>query len=277
MPELPEVEAVRVLLEPVMKGARFTSVVTLRSGLRRPFPADFEDRLTGQTIHTLGRRGKYLIAELSSGELLVMHLGMTGSFTVEMGGRSRNSAELYALAEEGAARHNHVVFHLSSGAVITFNDPRRFGSMDLVAPADLRGRRGVGGLGPEPLLEEFNAAAFARSLRGKKTSLKAALMDQRVVAGLGNIYVCEALYRARLSPKRRASSISTPSGVPRPTAHRLVAAIKRVLRDAIAHAAVTFRVYDREGKRCRTPHCPGHVRRFTQAGRSTFYCPICQK
>jgi formamidopyrimidine-DNA glycosylase len=262
VPELPEVEAVRRLLQPVMEGARFEGVATNRPDLRRAFPADFSARLEGQTVHALHRRGKYLVAELSSTECLVMHLGMSGSFKVG----------------EPAERHDHVVFTMSSGATIVFNDPRRFGFKDLLSHDALSAPDALGRLGPEPLSTEFDAAVLARACRCKKTSLKAALSDQRVVAGLGNIYVCEALHRAHLSPTRRASTITTRTGAPRPSAIRLVAAIRKVLNEAIAqNGGERFRVYDREGRRCPTRGCSGVVRRITQSGRSTFFCPVCQR
>jgi formamidopyrimidine-DNA glycosylase len=173
---------------------------------------------------------------------------------------------------------------MSSGAVITFNDPRRFGVMDLLSPEALASHPVVSALGPEPLSADFDAAALARACRRRKTSLKAVLLDQRAVAGLGNIYVSEALHRAGLSPQRRASSIATPSGAPRETAARLATAVKQVIAGAIArtieparYRSARFRVYDREGERCRRPRCAGVIRRRTQAGRSTFYCPICQR
>lgn len=268
MPELPEVETVRRELQPVMEGARFVAVVTNRPNLRTAFPPDFAERLEGQTVRALGRRGKYLLAELSSDEILVMHLGMSGSFKLNA------DADL-------AARHDHVMFRMSSGAIVVFNDPRRFGFMELIPRERLRGPRGVGLLGPEPLSDEFDAGSLARACRGKTTSLKAALSDQRVVAGLGNIYVVEALHRAHLSPRRRASTIATPGGRPREAAGRLAAAVKRVLLEAIAameSPAFDYRcrVYDREGRRCPTRGCRGVIRRITQAGRSTFFCPVCQ-
>lgn len=276
MPELPEVESVRLDLLPAMEGARIESVVTNRADLRTAFPPDFADRLEGQTVRALTRRGKYLLAELSSGEILVMHLGMSGSFRVENNGRA--TADPYYYARDASARHDHVVFRMSSGATVVFNDPRRFGFMDIVSREALGARRGVGQLGPEPLSVEFDAEALARACRGKKTSLKAALSDQRVVAGLGNIYVSEALHRAQLSPRRRASTIATTAGAPREAAARLAVAIKKVLQIAIAgRDRDRFRVYDREGARCPTRGCRGVIRRITQAGRSTFYCPVCQR
>jgi formamidopyrimidine-DNA glycosylase len=277
VPELPEVETVRRELAPVMEGARFERVVVRRKGLRRPFPRQFASRLTGQTVQALQRRGKYLLAELSSGETLVMHLGMSGSFRVERG------AGAAAEDDGGAAAHDHVVFLMSSNAVVTFNDPRRFGVMDLLARRALSRDPALAAMGPEPLGAEFDAAALASACAGKRTSLKAALLDQRVVAGLGNIYASEALHLAGLSPRRRASTIATPSGLPKPSAGRLVLTIKQVLNDAIdrkaraRYRASRFRVYDREGERCRTRGCAGTVQRFWQAGRSTFYCSSCQR
>jgi formamidopyrimidine-DNA glycosylase len=265
VPELPEVELVRLELQPVMEGARFASVVVNRPNLRTAFPPDFADRLVGLAVRSLQRRGKYLLAALSSGETLVMHLGMSGSFRVD------RDADL-------ADPHDHVVFQMSSGATIVFNDPRRFGFMDLVTDGALTAPSGVGALGPEPLSDAFDAAALARACCGRKTSLKAALSDQRVVAGLGNIYVVEALHRARLSPRRPASTIATRTGAPRASAVRLAAAIKKVLQHAVARGErQRFRVYDREGERCVTRGCSGLIRRITQANRSTFFCPVCQR
>ena len=245
-------------------------------GLRRPFPHNFAGRLERRTVRALRRRGKYLLAELSSGETLVMHLGMSGSMRVDR--------DVYAKGRgEDADRHDHVVFHMSSGASVTFNDPRRFGAMDLVPSGQLAQHPALGAMGPEPLGPDFDDVALARACAGKRTSLKLALLDQHVVAGLGNIYASEALHRAGLSPRRRASTIATASGLPKPSAHHLAAAIKQVLQDAIArkaklsYRASRFRVYDREGERCRTTRCDGTIRRFSQAGRSTFYCPDCQR
>jgi formamidopyrimidine-DNA glycosylase len=274
VPELPEVEAVRRRLAPVMEGARFERVVLRRQNLRRPFPRNFARRLRSRTVLALRRRAKYLVAELSSGEALLMHLGMSGSFNVDRDDdRSGSPAE--------AKPHDHVVFHMSTGATITFNDPRRFGLMDLVPRGHID--RTLEAMGPEPLEAGFAGARLASACVGKRVSLKVALLDQRVVAGLGNIYVSEALHRAGLSPRRRAGTIATSSGRPRPSAHRLAAAIKQVLQEAIAREATPsyrgsrFRVYDRAGEPCCTSGCRGTVRRITQAGRSTFYCPICQR
>jgi formamidopyrimidine-DNA glycosylase len=293
MPELPEVETVRRGLEPAMEGARFAKVELRRGDLRWPFPKDFVARLESKTVTGLGRRAKYLLADLSSGDVLVMHLGMSGSFHVFEKERQTAPGAYYHERAKHAA-HDHVVFHMSSGAIVTFNDPRRFGSMKIVPRAALDAEPLLRGLGPEPLGNEFDAAMLARACAGKQTSLKAALLDQRLVAGLGNIYVCEALHRARLSPKRKASTIADRKGAPNERAVDLVDAIKVVLNEAIKQGGSSlrdhkltdgelgmfqhnFRVYDREGEKCRTPGCPGTIKRFVQNGRSTFYCPTCQK
>ena len=293
MPELPEVETVRRGLAPVMEGARFLKVEANRPDLRRPFPKDFVKRLTGKTVTGLGRRAKYLLADLSSGDVLMMHLGMSGSFRVAVDGRAKTPGKFHHQRSEARA-HDHVVFHMSSGAQVIFNDPRRFGLMLLVPRAALAEHPLMREVGPEPLGNAFDATMLARACAGKKTNLKAALSDQKVVAGLGNIYVCEALHRARLSPKRRASTLAGRNGVPNERAERLVEAIKAVLNDAIAAGGSSlrdhrrtdgelgefqhnFRVYDREGQRCVTPGCPGTVKRIVQGGRSTFYGPTCQK
>jgi formamidopyrimidine-DNA glycosylase len=297
MPELPEVETVRRGLQPVMEGARFTKVEARRGDLRWPLPKDFVARLEGQTVAGLGRRAKYLLADLSSGEVLLMHLGMSGSFRVAQDGgeqerESTPGSYYHDRSKDGV--HDHVVFHMSSGARISFNDPRRFGSMKLVPRAALEQEPLLRSLGPEPLGNAFDAAMLARACKGKKTSLKAALSDQRIVAGLGNIYVCEALHRALLSPRRKASTIASKSGAPHERAENLVDAIKAVLADAIVAGGSSlrdhrrtdgelglfqhnFRVYDREGQRCPTPRCHGTVKRIVQTGRSTFFCPVCQK
>jgi formamidopyrimidine-DNA glycosylase len=293
MPELPEVETVRRGLAPVMEGARFAEVEARRADLRWPLPKDFVQRLSGKAVSGLGRRAKYLLADLSSGEVLLMHLGMSGSFHVFRGGDEQATAR-YHHERARHLKHDHIVFRMSNGAVVTFNDPRRFGFMKLVPRATLDDEPHLRALGPEPLGNAFDAAMLARACAGKKTSLKAALSDQRVVAGLGNIYVCEALHRARLSPKRRASTIATRKGEPNDHAARLVEGIRAVLNDAITAGGSSlrdhrrtdgelgmfqhnFRVYDREGKRCPTPGCKGTIKRIVQTGRSTFFCPVCQK
>jgi formamidopyrimidine-DNA glycosylase len=292
MPELPEVETVRRGLEPAMEGKRFVKVDVHRGDLRWPLPKDFAARLQGKTVTGLGRRAKYLLADLSSGDVLVMHLGMSGSFHV-FEKQGKDVGRYYHERAKHVA-HDHVVFHMSSGASVTFNDPRRFGSMKLVARDKLETEPLLKNLGPEPLGNEFDAAMLARACHGKKTSLKAALLDQRIVAGLGNIYVCEALFRAHLSPKRKASTIADRNGKPNERAEHLVEAIKAVLQAAIKAGGSSlrdhrqtdgdlgmfqhdFQVYDREGEPCRTKGCSGTVKRIVQNGRSTFYCPACQK
>jgi formamidopyrimidine-DNA glycosylase len=293
MPELPEVETVRRGLEPAMDGARFSKVEVRRGDLRWPLAKDFKDRLQGKSVTGLGRRAKYLLADLSSGDVLIMHLGMSGSFHVFRKAADKKLGRYYHERDKHAA-HDHVVFHMSSGAVVTFNDPRRFGSMKIVARNKLDAEPLLSRLGPEPLGNAFDAAMLAAACAGKKTSLKAALLDQRVVAGIGNIYACEALHRALLSPKRMASTIASKTGAPNERAERLVDGIKAVLYDAIKAGGSSlrdhrrtdgdlgmfqhhFRVYDREGQRCVMPRCPGTVKRIVQNGRSTFYCPVCQK
>jgi len=289
MPELPEVETVRRGLAPAMEGSRIAQVEVRDRRLRWPLAKDFEKRLTGETVEGLGRRAKYLLADLSSGDVLLMHLGMSGSFRV---GKDAQPGRYYHEKSKSKS-HDHVVFHMANGKTVTFNDPRRFGSMKLVPRAKIESEPLLRALGPEPLGNEFDAAMLARACTGKKTSLKAALSDQRVVAGLGNIYVCEALFRARLSPKRIASTIADRNGRPNPRAIALVDAIKAVLTDAIEAGGSSLRdhrradgslgdfqhnflVYDREGKPC-PGGCNGKVRRIVQNGRSTFYCPSCQK
>ncbi len=291
MPELPEVEYTRRLLRPAMEGARFVHVLARRADLRYPFPKDFDTRLEGQTVRAVLRRAKYLLVELSSGDVLMMHLGMSGSFRVVDGGRKPRRG-VYYHERADLEIHDHVVFEMSSGSTVIFNDPRRFGFMKILEAAPSGGPDKVrptgahdwadGVIGPEPLDRRFTAATLAQALRGKKTSLKVALLDQRVVAGLGNIYVCEALHRARLSPKRQASTVATRTGAPTPKAEALVTAIKVTLRDAIAHSHRPsgddrFLVYDHEGERCPRRACPGTITRIVQGGRSTFFCPVCQK
>jgi formamidopyrimidine-DNA glycosylase len=293
MPELPEVETVRRGLQPVMEGSKIVTAEVRRKDLRFAFQKDFVARLTGQTVTGLGRRAKYLLADLASGDVLLMHLGMSGSFRV-IKDDERNAPGRFHHPRNEDRAHDHVVFHMSSGAAIVFNDPRRFGYMKIIARNALEDEPLLKGLGPEPLGNEFDAAMLARACFNKKTSLKAALLDQRVVAGLGNIYVCEALYRSHLSPRRLAATLATKKGESTDHAKRLVGAIHSVLNQAIkaggssisdhrltsgelGYFQHSFQVYDREGEKCQTKGCGGIVRRFVQNGRSTFWCPKCQK
>jgi len=268
------------MLEPAMAGARFDRVILNRADLRRPFPPGFARRLRSQTVRSLRRRGKYLVADLASGDALIMHLGMSGWFRVERTAtRPRRPDPDHALEQ----RHDHVIFTMSSGMTVVFNDPRRFGVMDLVPADRLAGHRTLVGLGPEPLSRAFDAMQLARRCAARRVAIKVVLLDQRHVAGIGNIYASEALHLARLSPLRPAATIVTKTGAPRPECRRLAAAIKAVLRRAIAlkeadrYRQSRFRVYDREGEHCLTPGCRGRVVRIEQAGRSTFYCPVCQR
>ena len=276
-----------------MEGAQISKAEVRRKDLRFPFQKDFVTRLEGQTVTGLGRRAKYLMADLSSGDVLLMHLGMSGSFRVVNDGNGHMPGQFHHRRGEDRA-HDHVVFHMSSGAAIIFNDPRRFGYMKVIARRKIEDEPLLEGLGPEPLGNEFDADMLARACANKKTSLKAALLDQRVVAGLGNIYVCEALFRAHLSPRRLAATLATKKGETTEHARRLVEAIHAVLNQAIkaggsslrdhrqtsgelGYFQHSFQVYDREGEKCQTNSCSGIVRRFNQNGRSTFWCPKCQK
>ena len=293
MPELPEVETVRRGLQPVMEGSKIVKAEIRRKDLRFPFQNGFVARLEGQTVTGLGRRAKYLMADLESGDVLLMHLGMSGSFRVVTDEDKTVPGQFHHPRHEDRA-HDHVVFHMSSGAAVVFNDPRRFGYMKIIARKALDDEPLLKGLGPEPLGNAFDARMLAQSCASKKTSLKAALLDQRVVAGLGNIYVCEALYRSHLSPRRLAATLADKKGQPTDHAGRLVSAIHTVLNQAIkaggsslrdhrqtsgelGYFQHSFQVYDREGEKCQTAGCSGIVRRFTQNGRSTFWCPKCQK
>lgn len=291
MPELPEVETVCRGLAPVMVGARFQQVEQRRGDLRFPFPEGFVARLEGRRLLALRRRAKYLVGDVEGGDALVMHLGMSGRFTIN--GDGHPVANFVQTTGLGAA-HDHVVFRMSNGATITYNDPRRFGFMDLAAADTLDSHKLFAGLGPEPLSNAFNAAYLVERAVGRAVDLKAFLLDQRVVAGLGNIYVSEALFRAALSPRRRAATLAgrRPGAVGR--AERLVAMIRDVLDDAIAAGGSTlrdyahtdgslgyfqhrFQVYGRAGHGCSRPGCAGAIRRVVQAQRATYYCPACQR
>ena len=278
MPELPEVETVRRGLSPVMEGYVFDRVELRRANLRFPFPDDFAARLEGETITRFGRRAKFLDVELSSGERLLMHLGMSGRFTID--GKSQGE---FVSDTGGIAKHDHVIFHMSSGHRVIYNDPRRFGFMELVAVGEESPRLKT--LGPEPLSNSCNAPDLREKLRGKKSKIKAALLDQRIIAGLGNIYVCEALFRARISPKRAAGRLTVAE------TESLTGHIKDVIREAIEAGGSSLRdfaqadgdlgyfqhnfdVYGREGEPCKV--CASPLKRITQSGRSSFYCSACQ-
>lgn len=301
MPELPEVETVRRGLQPAMEGARIDRLELRRGDLRFPFQPDFTERLQGRVITSLGRRAKYLLADLDSGDVLLMHLGMSGSFRVvsDAGNTEAVQPGVFHHPRSDARAHDHVVFHMSSGpqgqdVAVIYNDPRRFGFMRIFARREAEQEPFIKDIGPEPLGNEFDAALLAAACRNKKTSLKAALLDQTVVAGLGNIYVCEALFRSHLSPRRLAATLSTKKGEPTARAAQLVHAIHDVLNLAIkaggsslrdhrqtsgelGYFQHSFQVYDREGEPCKTDGCAGIVKRFVQNGRSTFWCPKCQK
>jgi formamidopyrimidine-DNA glycosylase len=282
MPELPEVETVRRGLAPVMDGKRILSVALRRPDLRFPFAADFVQRTEGVRIERLARRAKFLVTELETGDALIMHLGMSGRFTVS-GANAPGQFHHDTLPD---TKHDHVIFQMEGGETVTYNDPRRFGFMELWPLAELQSYPRLAGYGPEPLSNGFSHAWLNDVLRGRSGPIKSVLLDQRVVAGLGNIYVCEALFRSGISPRRRASTVA---GV---RAARLAVAINDVIREAIAAGGSsisdfkaasgelgyfqhTFAVYDREGQPCR--QCGALIRRIVQSGRSSFYCGTCQR
>jgi formamidopyrimidine-DNA glycosylase len=284
MPELPEVETVRRGLAPTLVGARLTRVEMRRADLRFAFPEHFVERLSGRRVDALKRRAKYLLAELDSGETLIMHLGMSGSFRIE----GKDDLSAFHFERSKAPAHDHVVFICDNGARIVYNDPRRFGYMTLAATSALAEHPLFRALGIEPLGEDFDAKTLAELLAGVRAPLKNALLDQRRIAGLGNIYVCEALHRARLSPLREAGSLS-PAKI-----RALASAVREVLEAAIEAGGSTlrdhrqadgalgyfqhsFEVYDREGAACGNARCKGTIARIVQNGRSTFYCPTCQR
>lgn len=293
MPELPEVETVRRGLVPVMEGATVERLEARRANLRWPLPEQFAARMQGRKILRLRRRAKYLLADLDRDETLIMHLGMSGSFRVLLGNEETSPGEfMYPRAK--ASVHDHVVFHMSPRATVTFNDPRRFGAMLLADTAALPEHPLFRGLGPEPLGDELTAAYLAAKCAGRSTSLKAALLDQRIVAGLGNIYVSEALHLAHLSPKRPARVLADRGGDPAEGAKRLVPAIRKVIAAAIEAGGSSlrdhrktdgdlgmfqhrFRVYDREGVKCPTRGCTGKIKAIVQNARTTYYCPVCQR
>jgi formamidopyrimidine-DNA glycosylase len=276
-------------LLPVLEGHKFVRVETRRTGLRVPFPKNFAKRLTGRHVKRLWRRAKYLLAELDQGETLVIHLGMSGRMSVTAAGKERKLGQyVYDVALPEPGKHDHVVLETDAPARIVFTDHRRFGLMTLIDTATIEDDKLFKGLGVEPLSDAFDAAYLAKALKGKKTPIKSALLDQRVIAGIGNIYACEALFRAGISPKRLAAKVSKASLA------LLLAAIKAVLKEAIKAGGSTLRdhkktngelgyfqhhfaVYDRTGEPCSKKGCGGKVKRIVQAGRSTFYCPTCQK
>jgi formamidopyrimidine-DNA glycosylase len=295
VPELPEVETVRRGLQPVLEGALLTRVEQRRADLRFPFPIRFVERLTGQRVVRVDRRAKYILVRLSGGETLLMHLGMTGRFTVQ-GPQTSGQGQVGAFTHGagGDPAHDHVVLHTGDGTTVTYNDARRFGYMDLIPDTDLAEHPLLRAVGIEPLGADLTPAFLARAAQGRTADTKAFLMDQRIVCGLGNIYVCETLFRAGLSPFRAAGRLSTPTGRPREGAKRLVPVIRAVLEEAIAAGGSTLRdyahtdgshgdfqtrfaVYDREGEPCVRAGCSGVIRRRTQANRSTFFCPSCQR
>jgi formamidopyrimidine-DNA glycosylase len=283
MPELPEVETVRRGLAPVMEGQVILQARVNRPDLRWPFPPDMAARLSGRQVTALRRRSKYILADLDSGETLLIHLGMSGRMLV-----SGDPLGQFVHDHPAAEKHDHVVLDMANGARITFNDPRRFGAMDLLNTATAERHKLLAQIGPEPLGNDFNEPYLVAALKGRNTPVKSALLDQRIVAGLGNIYVCEALFRARISPQRKAGQIAAARVA------AMVPIIRQVLSEAIEAGGSSLRdfrqadgelgyfqhsfdAYGREGEACRTSGCSGTIARITQAGRSSFYCPICQR
>jgi formamidopyrimidine-DNA glycosylase len=296
MPELPEVETVRRGLQPVMEDALIRAVQLNRPDLRFPLPPRFAERLAGHRVVSLRRRAKYLIAELDNGLALIAHMGMSGSFRIERDGEADTVGVFHHPRSKNTA-HDHVRFDVESAdhvrRSVAFNDPRRFGFMLLAEPGELDSHPLLAGLGVEPTGNRLDATFLSRLLHGRKAPLKAALMDQRLIAGLGNIYACEALWRAKLAPRRAAGSIAAHPDRPSQRARQLATAIREVIADAIAAGGSSLRdyrrtdgslgdfqhsfdVYDREGEACHRPGCDGRIRRIVQSGRSTFYCPVCQ-
>lgn len=288
LPELPEVETVRRGLEPVLTNQRIAYADIRRPDLRWPFPKNMESRLEGQRVTHVGRRSKYLLIELDSGETLLVHLGMSGRILIHHPSLDRAQIGNFTHAHPAIEKHDHVVLDLCSGVRIVFNDPRRFGAMDLMKTETRDAHKLLSVLGPEPLGNQFNAEHLIAAFNGKRAPVKSALLDQRIVSGLGNIYVCEALFRAGISPKRLAGRISATR------VSSLVPIIQQVLMDAIEAGGSSlrdyrqadgdlgyfqhaFRVYGREAQPCLTPGCEGIVARVVQSGRSSFYCPTCQR
>ncbi len=299
MPELPEVETVCRGLEPVMAGHVIERVMLRRKNLRFPFPENMAERLQGKRIGAMRRRAKYILASIEGGDVLLMHLGMSGRFTIHRPGGEipgQPGSFHYEMPEgspTGDGPHDHVIFQMEDGTRIVYTDHRRFGIMDLFAEDEAGDHKLLGALGVEPMGNELTAAYLNEAFRTKYSPLKAALLDQKIIAGLGNIYVCEALYRSGLSPRRLAHTITSQAG-PTKRMERLVRIIRDVIGEAIEAGGSTlrdyaqadgelgyfqhsFQVYDQEGEPCRTPGCGRPIRRLVQSGRSTFYCPACQK
>ena len=297
MPELPEVETVKRGLAPAMEGREIVDVELRRPNLRFPFPKDFVQRLQGCRVEQLTRRAKYILVHLNSGDVLMMHLGMSGRFTVfAPEGSPLNLGEFYYLQgadKAGDGAHDHVVMTLDSGVKLVYTDPRRFGMMDICAASELGSHRLLATIGVEPLGNELNAAYLNENFKGRKTPLKAALLDQRIIAGLGNIYVCEALHRSGLSPKRLTGTVARAKKID-DRLELLCSSIRTILIEAIDAGGSTLRdyvstdgssgayqqrfsVYDREDEDCPKSTCSGTVRRIVQSGRSTFYCASCQR
>lgn len=283
MPELPEVETVRRGLLPAMEGQIITRADVNRPDLRWPFPVDMAARLTGQRVERLRRRSKYILADLGSGESLLIHLGMSGRMLI-----SGDPLGQFVHDHPSPEKHDHVVLHMQNGTRITFNDPRRFGAMDLLETHRAEAHKLLASIGPEPLGNDFHEAHLVAALSGRNTPIKSALLDQRIVAGLGNIYVCETLYRSGIHPARKAGRISAVRVA------GLVPVIRQVLEEAIIAGGSTLRdfkradgelgyfqhsfdVYGREGGPCRTEGCTGRIARIVQSGRSSFYCAQCQR
>ncbi|MCT4655518.1 MAG: bifunctional DNA-formamidopyrimidine glycosylase/DNA-(apurinic or apyrimidinic site) lyase [Cohaesibacter sp.] len=294
MPELPEVETVRTGLAPVMEGQLIAKAEIRRPNLRFDFPKDLGMKLEGRTITALSRRSKYLLADLDDGAVLVMHLGMSGSFrVVEAGDAHLIAQEAFHLERGKKPQHDHVALFLSSGAVILYNDPRRFGFFDLLDRATLPEHAYFTRLGVEPVGNALSADYLAPLFVKRKAPLKSVLLDQHVIAGLGNIYVCEALHRAGLHPAKPACDLVTKSGKPTAALKRLTEEIRATIAEAIKAGGSTlkdhtkadgslgyfqhrFKTYDREGEPCTKDGCSGSIERITQSGRSTFFCPKCQ-
>jgi formamidopyrimidine-DNA glycosylase len=297
MPELPEVETVRRGLQPVLEGARIVKVEARRPDLRFPFPNRFTQQLTGQYVSAVARRAKYLLWHLKSGMVLISHLGMSGSFRIEDAG-DVTTPGVFHHERSKLDTHDHVVFTVQNGSAaqsrIVFNDPRRFGFMLLSDEATLAEHPMLAGLGTEPVGNSFSGELISSLFRDRVMPLKAALLDQRLIAGVGNIYACEALWGAKLSPTRAAGSISGKAGKSSPRADRLAETVRNVIAEAIEAGGSTlrdhiqtdgslgyfqhrFKVYDREGEPCPRQSCRGTIARMVQSGRSTFYCPVCQR